>query len=100
MLAELLCLCIQGETMDKRIQKFVDSIELSDGSYNGVFITAKGYQVTVTWCPSTRSFRVWSYGTTYYGTKDQLSQLIGYIDFSYKPRGRKAKVAVEAESKG
>jgi hypothetical protein len=42
---------------------------------------------------------VWSYGTTYYGTKDQLVQLISFIDFSFKPRGRKAKV-VEVESKG
>jgi hypothetical protein len=87
--------------MDKRIQDFVDGIELVDGSFRGVFITEKGYQVTVTWCPSTRSFRVWSYGTTYYGTKDQLVQLISFVDFSFKPRGRKAKVVVEeAESKG
>lgn len=97
MLAELLCLCIQGETMDKRIQKFVDSIELVENSYSAVFITDKGYQVSINWCPSTRSFRVWSYGTTYYGTRDQLTQLISFIDFSFKPRGRKAKV-VEAKS--
>ncbi len=86
--------------MDDKIQNFVDSIELIEGSFRGVYITSKGYQVTVTWCPTTKSFRVWSYGTTYYGTKDQLVQLISFIDFAYKPRGRKAKVSVEAESKG
>ena len=85
--------------MDDRIQNFVDSIELVDGSFRGVFITEKGYQVTVTWCPTTKSFRVWSYGTTYYGTRGQLTQLISFIDFSFKPRGRnKAKVVEEAKS--
>ena len=85
--------------MDGRIQNFVDGIELVDGSFRGVFITEKGYQVTVTWCPTTKSFRVWSYGTTYYGTRGQLTQLISFIDFSFKPRGRnKAKVVEEAKS--
>lgn len=80
--------------MDNSIQNFVDSIKVDDmqNSYSGVFITPKGYQVTVTWCPSTRSYRVWSFGTTYYGTRDQLPTLISFIDFTFKPRGRKAKL--------
>ncbi len=86
--------------MDSKIQNFVDGIELTDGSFRGVFITSKGYQVTITWCPSTKSFRVWSYGTTYYGTRDELCQLLSFIDFSFKPRGRKAKVVEVVESKG
>jgi hypothetical protein len=85
--------------MDSKIQNFVDSIKVSDeNSYSGVLVTPKGYQVTVTWCPSTRSFRVWSYGTTYYGSRDQLPTLISYIDFTFKPRGRKAKGLVEQKA--
>jgi hypothetical protein len=77
------------------IQNFVENVPkglTNVCSFEAVFVSHKGYQITVTWCPSTMSFRVWSFGTTYYGTRDQLATLISYIDFSFKPRGRKAKL--------
>jgi hypothetical protein len=83
------------------IQNFVDKIPIgltNVCSFEAVFVSNKGYQITVSWCPSTMSFRVYGYGTTYYGTRDQLPTLISFIDFMFKPRGRKAKGLVEQKA--
>ncbi len=81
--------------MDSNIQNFVDKIPenlTNVCSFEAVYVSHKGYQITVSWCPSTMAFRVYSFGTTYYGTRNQLTTLISYADFMFKPRGRKAKL--------
>jgi hypothetical protein len=87
--------------MDSNIQNFVDKVPANLTnvcSFEAVCVTNKGYQVTVSWCPSTMAFRVYSFGTTYYGSRDQLPTLISYMDFMFKPRGRKAKKLVEQKA--